>query len=303
MLFESDTLDTPIGRAAANVPQMLHARLVEEAHLRVAWRQRSAALAAQADEVRRLERRGFPLGPALRRMARRPESPELSEARKRESELRKEGRRTEEAARKLAAEVETLVDVYLADLIPDYPGYRDARKKLQAWEQAITQFQAKVGKLVELLGQARNMASSGYDKKRQAVSGTAKALIDRSVEAAKAVVKLAEAVNQAARELGGMPEISCGVRAEDLARLDRMDVGAMQAEFDRIITRFEELQRKEVEEIKVRGIDEAETKRLQAVAYLTDYLEQIRRFADEKHVVPDEVDAVTRRLEARYLGA
>jgi hypothetical protein len=301
-MSDSDPDEEPVVHVTANVPQMLHNRLVEEAHLRIGLRQASAVLAKQAAAVQRLERKGFPLAGWLRRIGKKPEPPDLRSAREEEKRARKTVRHLEEISRKIGAEVETLVDVHLAGILPEYPTYRDARKQLQEWEQAITQFQAKVGKLVDLLGQARNMASSGYDKKKKSVSGPAKVLIDRSAEAAKGVAKLAEATNEAARSLGAMPQIKFDFRSDELARLEKMDIGAMQADFDRIITMFEGIQKNEVEAVKAAGIGEAETKRLQAASYLSEYVVQIRQFADERHVVPEEVGPTLQRLEARYFN-
>jgi len=300
-----DNSETGAGSPAgviADLPQMLHARLVEEAHLKLALDERRRALETHASNLRRLEGGGFALGAVMGRLMKRAESPELTEARAKAAELRKAASRTEEAARRVSAEVETLADVYLADMIPEYPTYRDARKRLQAWEQSVAQLQTKLGKLIELLGQARNMASSGYDKKRQAISGTAKAHVERAIEAAKGVAKQVEATNSTAGQLGGLPEIRLGIRPDDLTRLERMDMGAMQGEFDRVITIFEDLQAKEIEGIKASGLGEADYRQQQAAAYLASYVEQIRRFAAEKCVVPADVDRVRQKVEARYLG-
>jgi hypothetical protein len=300
MMFESESGETPPAHVAANVPQMLQIRLAEEAHLRVVRAQLASALAEQEANVRRLAGQGLALGAWVRRLAKKPEPPELRAARDEEKRLKNLARRLGEISRGLAGEIETLVDVHLAAILPAYPGFRDARKQLQAWEQAITQFQLKVGKLVESLGQARNMASSGYDKKRKMLSGTAKALLDRSIEAAKGVAKLAEVANEAARGLGTMPEISFSFRSDELARLTQLDIGAMQADFDRIIEMLEGVQKNEVESIKANGIGEAEIKRQQAATYLAEYLEQLRRYADEQLLQPEETGATLQRLEARY---
>jgi hypothetical protein len=300
-MTEPPTEENAAAHVVANVPQLLHSRLVEEAHLRVRLREVGQIRQEQSAAVRRLEGKGFPLAGWLRKVTKKPDSPELRAAREEEKKLNKAVRRMEEIARKLGAEIETLVDIYLADTLPDYAGYRDARKRIRPWEQAIAQFQGKVGKLVDLLGQARNMASSGYDKRRKAVSATAKAQIDRSAEAAKGVSKLAETANEAARSLGQVPEINFVFQGGELASLETMGAGAMQAEFDKIIAMYEGIQKNEVEALKVAGIGEAETKRLQAASYLADYVAQIRRYTDERHVVPEEVSSVLQRLEARYL--
>jgi len=287
---------------AADVPQMLLVRLVEEVHLHEGLRQLSAAMAAQAATVRRLEHKGFPLAGLLRKVAKRQEGPELRAARVEEERLTKISRRLEDISRKLGAEVETLVDVHLADILPEYTTYRDARKRLEPWEQAVIQFQSKVGRLVDLLGQARNMASSGYDKKRKVLSGTAKTLLERAVDAAKGLTKLVETTNEAARGIGQMPEISFGFRAEELVQLENLDIGKMQADFDRIITLLEGIQKSEMEAVKSGGIGEAEIKRQQAGAYLADYVAQLRQHVAEHHLVADDVGAVVQRLEARFLN-
>lgn len=299
MMSENETEDAPVARPMADVPQMLQTRLVEEAHVRAARRETLAALENQRAAVARIAGKGA-LGGWLRKVSKKPEAPEVLAAREEENRLRAADRRVEEIARRLAGEVEALADVHVAGTLAEYTGYRDARKRLQPWEQAVAQFQAKLGQLVETLGQARNMASSGYDRKRKALSGTAKSLLDRAVDQTKTVVKLVETANEAARTLGDMPEINFDYRPSQIADLEKMDIAAMQAEFDRIKERVEAIQKNEVEVTKANGVGEAEIKRQQADTYLAQYLQEIRQHTDAHHLVPDQVSYTVERLAARY---
>jgi hypothetical protein len=296
-MSDPDDAEAPSLHTTANVPQMLQTRLIEESHVRAGLRQVSAALEEQRARLQGLEKKGpFRLG-------KKEDSPELAKAREEERRLARITRRVEEIARRLGQEVEALADVVVAERVPDYPVYRDARKKLQPWEQALTQFQSRVGKLLELLGQTRNMASSGYDKKRKALSGPAKGLLDKSIDSAKSVAKAAEVANEAARTIGGMPELNFNFRPDHIAALEKLDIGAMQAEFDRVIAMLEGVQTTEIESLKASGVGEAEVKRDQAATYLTDYLAQLRAHTDQNHFSEARVTPTIQRLETRYFPA
>lgn len=297
-MSEPDDEPTPSFQGTANVPQMLQTRLIEDSHVRAGLAEISAALEGQQAKLRGLEKKGFSLPGPFRKKA---ETPELTAAREEERRLARITRRVEEIARKLHDEIEALADVVVAERLADYPVFRDARKKLQPWEQALTQFQSRVGKLLELLGQTRNMASSGYDKKRKALSGTAKGLLEKSIESAKSVAKSADVANEAGKNLGGLPEVHFPFRPDAIAALEKLDVGAMQAEFDRIIAALETVQTTEIDNLKSGGVGEAEVKREQAATYLADYVRQLREHTDKNHFSAAQVTPVIQRLEARYL--
>jgi hypothetical protein len=297
MMSDSESENSPMGRGAANVPQMLQTRLIEESHVRAGLGQVSAALGEQRTRLGGLDKK------SLFRVGKKEESPELAAAREEERRLARITRRVEEIIRRLGQEIEALADVVIAERIADYPVYRDARKKLQPWEQALTQFQTRVGKLIELLGQTRNMASSGYDKKRRALSGPAKILLEKSIDSAKSAVKAAEVANEAARNIGDMPELNFHFRPDDIAALEKLDIGAMQADFDRVIAMLEGVQTTEIGNLKAAGVGEAEVKRDQAASYLADYLAQLRAHTDKNHYSEAQVTPTIKRLETRYFPA
>ncbi|HEY4300784.1 MAG TPA: hypothetical protein VGM73_07925 [Candidatus Didemnitutus sp.] len=296
-MSDSESENSPMGRGAANVPQMLQTRLIEESHVRAGLGQVSAALGEQRTRLGGLDKK------SLFRVGKKEESPELAAAREEERRLARITRRVEEIIRRLGQEIEALADVVIAERIAEYPVYRDARKKLQPWEQALTQFQARVGKLIELLGQTRNMASSGYDKKRRALSGPAKILLEKSIDSAKSAVKAAEVANEAARNIGDMPELNFHFRPDDIAALEKLDIGAMQADFDRVIAMLEGVQTTEIGNLKAAGVGEAEVKRDQAASYLADYLAQLRAHTDKNHYSEAQVTPTIKRLETRYFPA
>ncbi|HVU18389.1 MAG TPA: hypothetical protein VHD32_15910 [Candidatus Didemnitutus sp.] len=301
-MSDPDDEATPSLHATANVPQMLQTRLIEESHVRAGLVQVSSALESQRTKLHGMEKKGISLPGPFRKLGKKEESPELIAAREEERRLARITRRVEEIARRLNDEIEALADVVVAERVPDYPVFRDARKKLQPWEQALTQFQGKVGKLVELLGQTRNMASSGYDKKRKALSGTAKGLLEKSIDSAKSVAKSADVANEAAKNLGGgLPEVIFPFRSDAIAALERLDVAPMQTEFDRIIAALESVQTTEIDNLKATGVGEADVKREQAATYLADYVRQLREHTDKTHFKEAQVTPVIQRLEARYL--
>jgi hypothetical protein len=296
-MSDPDDENAPSLHATANVPQMLQTRLIEESHVRAGLGQVSAALGEQRTRLGGLDKK------SLFRVGKKEESPELAAAREEERRLARITRRVEEIIRRLGQEIEALADVVIAERIAEYPVYRDARKKLQPWEQALTQFQARVGKLIELLGQTRNMASSGYDKKRKALSGPAKILLEKSIDSAKSAVKAAEVANEAARNIGDMPELNFHFRPDDIAALEKLDIGAMQADFDRVIAMLEGVQTTEIGNLKAAGVGEAEVKRDQAASYLADYLAQLRAHTDKNHYSEAQVTPTIKRLETRYFPA
>ena len=189
-----------------------------------------------------------------------------------------------------------------------------ALDNLVQWPGLLDRLAFRLAALLRALGQARNMASSGYDSQRRALSPAANAFIELALVAARDLDEMIATVNdladrhqrdvmrtpQATAVLPRVPVVGFQIRIE---RVRTLGITEVQAEFNRILEMCEML-----ETIGLVGLREA-TERVAAMHsdlgsnFLKTYLGQLRAYMDEHRLVPEQVPVRIHRLQLRHLGA
>lgn len=189
-----------------------------------------------------------------------------------------------------------------------------ALDNLEAWPALIERLAEKMTGLLNALGMARNMASSGYDWQKRTFSLSASEAIETAKAAARELDELIFVVNgrsdrhqlevlntpQAAAVLPRVPVVGFEVRIERVRSLGIADV---QAEFNRILEMCGMLA-----STGLMGLREA-TERVAVVhaeasrTYLKTYLGQLRAYMDENRLDPNQTTARIHRLQQQHLGA
>lgn len=196
---------------------------------------------------------------------------------------------------------------------PAYMRGLAAVANLEAWPALTDKLAEKLTALLNAVGAARNMVSSGYDAVNRAFSTSANEAIDRARGAAHDLDEWIFVVNaradrhqmdvlntpQAAAVLPRVPVVGFEVRIE---RVRMMGIADVQAEFNRILETCAMLS-----SMGLSGLREA-TERVAAAhaessrAYLQTYLAQLRTYMDENRLDPNQTTERVRRLQQQHLG-
>lgn len=204
------------------------------------------------------------------------------------------------------------VDAYVRTVSEPYNRGVAALRNLEAWPGMVDRLAASLAGLLHALGQARNMASSGYNWQTRTFSPQATELINQAMAAAQQLDAETDLVNgladrhhlavagtpHAASALPRVPVVGFRVRIERVLTLNISDV---QAEFNRVLEMCGML-----EGVGVAGLRESmggmtERHRELGRAYLEAYLKQLRSYMDEHRFSPDQLTRRIRDLQARYL--
>lgn len=197
---------------------------------------------------------------------------------------------------------------------PAYQRGMDALANLDAWPGLVEKFSEKLTDLLNALGTARNMVSSGYDWQNRVFSQPAQEAIARAKAAAHELDAWIFVVNgradrhqmevhntpQAGAVLPRVPVVGFEVRIDRVRTLGIADV---QAEFNRILEMCGMLA-----STGLAGLHEAQERVMLAHAklsraYLQTYLAQLRAYMDESRLNPNETTARIHRLQRQHLGA
>ena len=210
--------------------------------------------------------------------------------------------------------LENEVESHVRAVSADYVRGLSALDNLVQWPGLLDRLAFRLSALLRALGQARNMASSGYDSQRRALSPAANAFIELALVAARDLDEMIATVNdladrhqrdvmrtpQATAVLPRVPVVGFQIRIE---RVRTLGITEVQAEFNRILEMCEML-----ETIGLVGLREA-TERVAAMHsdlgsnFLKTYLGQLRAYMDEHRLVPEQVPVRIHRLQLRHLGA
>jgi hypothetical protein len=281
---------------------LLRVRLMEDAYLRAHARQLRPGLeAAQAaaDQARR-EAGLLPrlLGAVTRSAASKRTPAETARIFTREKEARRQYQAVEQALHRYTEDLNTFITLLLQDTMPAFLEHSVARKRLGEWEKGVLALQADIRGLLKALGSARNSATSGYNKSKRTVSGTAQEQFNKAAELVRAVEARAKLVNEKAAELGGLPEvagISCQAAIKNLPGLE---FGAMQKEFDRLIKELETYEEAQLTGLVEPVVQAAALREEQARLYLEKYREELREFAD-RQMKPEDMAKALPEILAR----
>jgi hypothetical protein len=210
--------------------------------------------------------------------------------------------------------LENELESHVRTVSADYVRGLSALDNLVDWPALLDRLVTKLAALQSLLGQARNMVSSGYDWQRREFSRLANESINRALATARELDDVIALVNdladryqrailktpQAAAVLPRVPVVGFRLRIEHVRTLG---IAEVQAEFNRILEMCAML-----ETIGLNGLREATERvalqhRELGAQYLQTYLGQLRTYMDEHRLVPAQVTERIHRLQFRHLGA
>lgn len=211
-------------------------------------------------------------------------------------------------------ELDRELEQYVKTVSAPYMRGLDALSNLSVWPGLIDRLSEKLTGLLNALGMARNMVSSGYDWQKRAFSLSANEAIERAKLAARDLDELIFVVNgradrhqmdlhdtpQAAAVLPRVPVVGFEVRIDRVRSLGIADV---QAEFNRILDMCGMLATTGLIGLRDATDRVATTHAELSRAYLQTYLGQLRTFMDENRLNPNETTARIHLLQQQHLGA
>ncbi|HVT73437.1 MAG TPA: hypothetical protein VHD61_09890 [Lacunisphaera sp.] len=228
--------------------------------------------------------------------------PEVVAAKAREREARRRHEHVEQVIRNYSDDLDMLITMYLQETVPAFLEWSVARKRLGSWEAAIKLLQAEIQGLLKALGQARNSATSGYDKKRRTLSATAQESFARVADVMNQVEHRAQAVNKAAAELKDVPIVEAPAVGKAVRALPGMEIGAMQAEFGRIAHELEDFGTRQLAGLVTPVVEAALEREAAAKAYMELYREQLREFSNHQMKPVDMARAIPGIMKRFHRG-
>lgn len=206
------------------------------------------------------------------------------------------------------------LDSYVRSVSPPYVRGLAALDNLVAWPAMLDGFGVKLHELLLSLGNARNMAASGYDWQNRKFSHsaneamTAALLVAEELDANIAHVNAAadshhiQIMNtpQAGAVLPRVPVVGFHARIERVRTLSIADV---QAEFNRILEMCVLLETTGLSGFREATARVAGEHSLFSQQYLQTYLGQLRAHLDEHGLVPAQTTSRIHRLQLQHFGA
>jgi hypothetical protein len=205
------------------------------------------------------------------------------------------------------------LESHVRAVAPAYVRGLTALHHLVEWPEVLSRLEVKLAGFIRALGQARNMATTGYDRQQRAFAPAAREAVDLAIAAARTLDEEVARVNgladqhqvavlntpQAAAVLPRVPVVHFRVRLE---RVQGLEIAEVQAEFGRILEMCATL-----EETGLVGLREATTRVATqhgelSRKYLETYLGQLRVYMDTHRLVSAETTGRIQRLQLQYLG-
>jgi hypothetical protein len=205
------------------------------------------------------------------------------------------------------------IEAYLLTASEPYQRGVSSLENLQVWPRMVDRLAGQLAELLRALGQARNMASSGYDWKTRTFSPMAAELIAHAQTAAQVLDDGIVGINavadrhhmtvagtpHAAALLPRVPVVGFHLRIEQVTK---MSISEVQAGFNTILETCSLL-----ESVGIAGLREAMTglvdqHRELGHAYVMTYLTQLRTHMDKHRLDPGQLTQRIKNIQQRYLG-
>ena len=207
-----------------------------------------------------------------------------------------------------------LAETYVRTECPEFLKGLATVNDFADWERSIERFQRKMEAYLRALGTARNMISAGYDRTEKRISKGADEALGLAILAGSELEEETTFINRVAdahqsavadtpHATAVLPRVPVASFREWTERLRQVnDIGAIQAEFARILSMCELLQ-----STGIVALDEAvkrATKEHSELShgFVMGYLRQLRAHADENWFKQEETPSRVQRLERDMLG-
>ena len=263
-------------------------------------REEVRAAAAQAREGTALPGR---LLAALGRRKGGPSTPEeAAEIFARENVLQRQSQESTRLLQHYTGQLDSQLTAYLQAAVPVFAQQSQARVRLAEWERLITNLRADLGELLKALGQARNNAVAGYDRKTNLMCATARELFEQARGLIRRVDEGVRRANEKAAELGGLPGVAIVPLEETIDNLTKLEISTMLRDFDRLALELELFERKQLVDLLEPAVADADALVAKSRAYLAHYREQLRAYYDTQ-ITPEETAQAIPGILERYRSA
>jgi hypothetical protein len=211
-------------------------------------------------------------------------------------------RQSQESARLLphyTAQLDRQLTAYLLAAVPVFAQQSRARGRLGEWEQLITALHADLRELLKALGQARNNAVAGYDRKTNLMCATARELFEQARGLIRRVDEGVRRANEKAAEIGGLPGVAIVPLEATIDNLTQLEISTMLRDFDRLALELEMFEQKQLDHLVESAVATADALVAKSQAYLVHYREQLRAYYDSQ-VTPEEIAQAIPDILERY---
>jgi uncharacterized coiled-coil protein SlyX len=236
---------------------------------------------------------------ALGRRKGLPTPEEATEIFARENVLQRQCKESERLQQHYTAQVDLQLAVFLQDAAPVYRQQSQARVRLAEWERLITDLRTDLGELLKALGQARNNAVAGYDRKTNLMCATARELFEQARSLIRRVDEGVRQANGKAAELSGLPGVAIVPLEETIDNLTKLEISIMLRDFDRLALELELFEQKQLVDLLEPAVADADALVAKSRAYLANYREQLRAYYDTQ-ITPEETTQAIPGILERY---
>ena len=211
----------------------------------------------------------------------------------------------------LARVTEGLLEAHVRNSDPAYAKGIAAMENLEDWTRALSRFELKLRDFLKAVGQARGAATSGYNAATQRMSTTALTML---VEARTAAEELEDEItfinhlSELHMEMiaatpcakATIPTVPTAPYRAWVEGLQRLAIGPMQEEFNRILEVVGVLERDGVSQLNASVATSRKEHLELARSYVLAERERLRQFAEEHWYEAGESPDALRRLERRF---
>lgn len=211
-------------------------------------------------------------------------------------------RQTQESARLLqhyTGRLDALLADYLLEAVPVFARQRQTRGRMVAWERIIAELRVDLGALLKALGQARNNAVAGYDRKSNLMCFTAREMFEQARGLIRRVDEGVRQANGKAAEFGGLPGVAIVPLEETIDNLTKLEISTMLRDFDRLALELEQFEQKQLDDLLESAVADADALVARSQAYLVHYREQLRTYFDTQ-LQPGEIEQTIPGIIERY---
>lgn len=207
--------------------------------------------------------------------------------------------------------VETMFEDYIRDSMPGYVRGLAAMEHLRDWERGLERFEQRLADYIRTLGQSRNNVVAGYDRANRQISAAAETLVAQAQLAAQALEEEIAFVNQLSdlHDLAisgtpcaraNLPKVPTASYVLWTTNLRQLDIGEMQAEFDRILRLTENLKADGIQALREAIGHSATQHQTLAQSFVLERLNQVRQNVERHWFDPAETQGIIEHLETQF---
>lgn len=184
-------------------------------------------------------------------------------------------------------------------------------QNIEDWKRGLERFERRLNDYIRALGQARNGATTAYDRASRGISENARELLNKAIDAGALLEddiqfanNLADVHDQVVKKAhfprAALPRIPTASYRHWTTELEKMEIAPMQTEFNRILEVIEALESEGVAILHASVTKSFAQYQGFAQGIVMTELNKARAYADAHHFDPQLTTETIRRLEARF---